>query len=106
MEAALWERWDTLRYLGPLGFLTSSCEGRAANSPRDLVAGGLDDCVPVRSRLVRVVTLPLRRRLPYPTLRPSYSLLDRWIRRTVGRAVLATLEVNQGDRTRLGFWAR
>jgi hypothetical protein len=42
MEAALWERWDALRYLGPLGFLTSSCEGRAAKSPLDLVvAGGL-----------------------------------------------------------------
>jgi hypothetical protein len=39
MEAALSERSDARRYLGPLGFPTSSCEGRATRSPLDLVAG-------------------------------------------------------------------
>ncbi len=39
MEAALSERSDARRYLGPLGFPTSSCEGRATKSPPDLVAG-------------------------------------------------------------------
>jgi hypothetical protein len=39
MEAALSERLDARRYLGPLGFATSFCEGRATNRPLDLMAG-------------------------------------------------------------------
>ncbi len=41
MEAALSERSDARRNLGPLGFPPSSCEGRATKCPLDLVAGGL-----------------------------------------------------------------
>jgi hypothetical protein len=61
---------------------------------------------PARGRRPIRVVKPCLRRLPHPTLCPSCSPADLWIRRSVGRAVLATREANQGGRTRLGFWAR